>query len=241
MKHSKSILLLVLVGTALAIYYVVKQAAPQEQWPYKAPNAPAPRVKPPKPPAYFGLNKLLPEPKPVPRKGIAKKSSQPSGPVFFSFGEEMPAPQAPPLFFKASVYGAQKLHPESSVILKLEETCCWQGHSLKKGTLLYGTVRFEKQRVHLNLHTASHQGQRVAVRLTGYDTDYSAGLYAPGASPWQQARERLAAKAIGHTSGVLREVGSLALQAWQGLAQQKAIELLDRRPVLLAPSPQQKP
>ena len=105
MKNSKCLLLLVLVGTALAIYYVVKQAAPQEQWPYKAPNAPAPRVKPPKPPANFGLTKLLPEPKPVPRKGIAKKSSQPSGPVFFSFGEEIPAPQAPPPFLRPVCMG----------------------------------------------------------------------------------------------------------------------------------------
>lgn len=222
-------LLLVLSGMALALWYGLRQVRPPAPRPYQGPAA---RVKPLRLLKPLGWRK--PRPEPTQAKPPAPKSRPPqAAPLFFAFEQEQASP-APTAWGRAQVYGPQKVYPAGSVILKLEEALPWQGQLLPKGTLLYGTVRFAKQRVLISLHTARYEAQVQAVQLTGYDTDYTPGLHHPQASPWEQPQDRLAGQALGHTAGVLREISSLALHTWQQWKRQKAIDLRDKRPVFVA-------
>ena len=221
------LLLLLVVGVYLLLLQQLKQHPQIGPLPYKAPSVA---------PARFGLQQLLPAPKaktpaqkvtPAPTKAPTPKAPPaPKTPAFTAYKGNDDRQQ----YFRARAHGMQRVRPGSGITLIREEDCQLQGLTLARGTLLYGKVRFARDRLLIELHTAC-QGQALPqhVSLEGYENDYNKGLYFKGISDWQEPKEQLASKALGHTSGVVSELGSVALRTWQQWQRKKEVKLPDGR------------
>ena len=223
------LLLLLVLGVYCLALQQLKGKASLSPLPYQAPRTA---------PARFAVQQLLPKAKPLaaapaprPRHPAAPQRA-PAKPGWVTY-EGVARSQR---YFRASAYCQQRVRHGSGITLRLEEDCALQGLTLARGTRLFGKVRFGKDRVFIEVHTAESANaaaQRVA--LQGYELDYNQGLYFKGISDWQVPQEQLAGKALHHTTGLLHDVGDVALKTWRRWQRKQEVKLPEGRLLWLAP------
>ena len=168
----------------------------------KAPQEPEPQAEATRKP-----------PKAVHQK--AGKRSKPAQPAFFSYKGKGEAQH----FVKAIIYRDQQVRAGDGMVVQLQEGCAAGGRTLSAGTLLYGAVRMNGNRLLVTLTAAEHEGKRFPVSMTCYDTDLLPGIAYAGASAWEQPREQAIDRVLRQADkGLFKDIGqgaSIAYKAWR--------------------------
>lgn len=89
-----------------------------------------------------------------------------------------------------SIFKDQTINNGSRVTFRALDSFEFQGHEFPKNTLLYGTAKFEQNRILVNITQASVSQRVVSVSMDLFDQDGGQGIYSSELSEFSKTSER---------------------------------------------------